>query len=65
MSQTFVNILNDTSVVKVDVKTVDDDKILDYIKDNNIKRLLVIPEGFEQSIGERAAAHPQGWQHFN
>lgn len=54
LSETFVNILNDTPVIKTDVKTINNDEILQYIKDNNIKRLVVIPQGFEQSVGMAA-----------
>ena len=51
MSKTLIDILDDTPVIKVDIKTVDDNQILDYIKDNNIKRLVLIPQGFQQTIG--------------
>lgn len=50
MSQTFINILDDTPIIKTEVKEIDDNHILQYIKDNNIKRLILIPQGFEQSV---------------
>ena len=50
MSKTFVNILNDTTVIKTDVRNISQDQISQYIKNENIKRLVVIPQGFEQAI---------------
>jgi len=50
-SMMFINALDGTSIIKVKNLTIEKDKISSYIKDNNIKRLLVINEGFEQSIG--------------
>jgi ABC-2 type transport system permease protein len=49
-SEAFINILNDTPVIKTDVRGISENKILKYIKDEDIKRLIVIPQGFEQTI---------------
>jgi ABC-2 type transport system permease protein len=51
MSETFIEILNKTSIIKTELITIDENEILSYIKDNEIKRLVVIPKGFEQRIG--------------
>ena len=51
LSETFVDILSQTGIINANIKTIDEDDILTYIKDNDIKRLIVIPEGFEQNIG--------------
>lgn len=50
MSETFLDILEQTGIINTDIKKIKEDEILTYIKDNDIKRLIVIPEGFEQSI---------------
>ncbi len=51
MSESFIKILNDTEVLETNIKVVKEENILSYIKDKGIKRLIVIPKGFEQSIG--------------
>ena len=53
-SKTFVNILNNTPVIKTDLRDVSEDNILQFIKDENIKRLVLIPEGFQQAINDKA-----------
>jgi ABC-2 type transport system permease protein len=50
-SEKFIDILNKTSFLKTNVIKIDEDQILSYIKDNDIKRLILIPEGFENTIG--------------
>ncbi len=50
-SNTFIKIINETPVIKTDVKNISENQILQHIKDENIKRLMVIPQGFEQTIG--------------
>lgn len=50
-SDFFINILNSTEIINPNVIDVSEDKILTYIKENDIKRLIVIPEGFQQTIG--------------
>jgi ABC-2 type transport system permease protein len=56
-SKTFVNILNNTPVIKTDLRDVSKDNILQFIKDENIKRLVVIPEGFQQAINDKAVTN--------
>jgi ABC-2 type transport system permease protein len=51
MSDTFINILEQTGIVKTNIKEIEENEILTYMKDNDIKRLMTIPEGFEQYIG--------------
>ena len=48
-SHTFVNILNSTGVLNIKNVTTDT-AITDYIKENNIKNLIVIPKGYESDI---------------
>ena len=49
MSQGFIKILNETGVIEVVI--VDAGKnISSYIKEENIKRLIVIPEGYQEKI---------------
>jgi ABC-2 type transport system permease protein len=50
-SKTFIKILNDTHIIKTNVRSISENQILQYIKDENIKRLVVIPQDFEQTIG--------------
>jgi ABC-2 type transport system permease protein len=52
-SKNFVYILNNTPVIKTDLREVSEDNILQFIKDENIKRLVVIPEGFQQAINDK------------
>ncbi len=49
-SELFITILNDTPVIKTDVRNFSENQILQHIKDENIKRLILIPKGFEQTI---------------
>ena len=49
MSQEFMNILNETGVIKIEIVDVDIN-VTEYIEEKNIKRLLIIPEGYEQQI---------------
>ncbi|HIG99755.1 MAG TPA: ABC transporter permease [Thermoplasmata archaeon] len=49
MSHSLVTILNKTNVLNIKNVTKNDD-ITKYIKDNNIKNLIVIPEGYENDI---------------
>ncbi len=49
MSHSFVNILNSTGVLNIKNVTTDG-TITDYIKENNIKNLIVIPEGYGSDI---------------
>jgi ABC-2 type transport system permease protein len=51
MSNMTIEILNKTSIIETKVVTIDEDDILSYIEDNDVKRLIVIPKGFEQTIG--------------
>jgi ABC-2 type transport system permease protein len=56
MSQSLISILNNTGVL--DIKNVNTTQtITDYIKENNIKNLIVIPEGYETDI-TRSFADP-------
>ncbi|UCB58019.1 MAG: ABC transporter permease [Thermoplasmatales archaeon] len=50
MSVMFTEILNDTDIIKTNVKVIEEENILSYIKNNDIKRLIVIPDDFEQSL---------------
>lgn len=50
MSVLFTEILNDTDIIKTNVKIIEEENILSYIKNNDIKRLIVIPDGFEQTL---------------
>lgn len=48
-SQIFIEILRDTDMFKiVDVSSNED--VISYIEENNIKRLIVIPEDYEETI---------------
>ena len=49
MSLEFINILEETGVIKVINVSANED-ILSYIEENNIKRLLVIPENYGEVI---------------
>lgn len=49
MSQSFIDILNSTGILNIKNVTTDD-AITEYIKQNNIKNLIVIPEGYKQDI---------------
>jgi len=51
MSETFISILNQTGIINVNVVEIQEDQILSYIEENELKRLIAIPEGFEQNIG--------------
>jgi len=49
MSQSFVDILDGTGVMNIKNVTTSD-SITDYIKENNIKNLIVIPKGYKNAI---------------
>jgi ABC-2 type transport system permease protein len=49
LSQTFVHILNQTGVVTIKNVTTNT-SITEYIKDNNVKNLIVIPQGYKNDI---------------
>jgi len=51
MSEMFIDILGETNVLKTTLEDVKQENILSYIKENDIKRLIVIPEGFEETLG--------------
>jgi ABC-2 type transport system permease protein len=51
MSQGFINILDDTGVIKIE-NVSGDVSITEYIKEKNIKTLIVIPKGYQQAITE-------------
>jgi len=51
MSETFIQVLNDTDVLNIKLKVVEEENILSYIKDNDIKRLITIPKDFEETLG--------------
>ncbi len=49
MSHGFVDVLNNTGILNIkNVKT--DEEITDYIKENNVKNLIVIPQGYKNNI---------------
>lgn len=50
MSENFINILNQTGIIDTIAKDIQKDDILSYIKDNDVKRLITIPEGFQEAI---------------
>ena len=49
MSKEFIKILEETGVIEI-VNVSSKEHILSYIKDKNIKRLIVIPEGYQENI---------------
>ncbi|MBN2599301.1 MAG: ABC transporter permease [Candidatus Thermoplasmatota archaeon] len=49
MSQSFMDVLNKTGVLNIKNVTTNQ-TISDYIKENNIKNLIVIPQGYERDI---------------
>lgn len=49
LSETFVNILNQTGVVTIKNVTTNT-TITEYIKDNDVKNLIVIPQGYKSDI---------------
>jgi ABC-2 type transport system permease protein len=51
-SKLFINITNNTNIIETKVKVVKEENILSYIKDHDIKRLITIPKGFGQTLGE-------------
>jgi len=56
MSQSFIEILESTRVIKIE--PVDADiNVSAYIKENNIKRLIVIPEDYEETINRFFVDH--------
>lgn len=51
MSQQLMDIFNETGLIEVKTVSFSEDKdIKDYIKENDLKRLLVIPDGFQDTI---------------
>jgi len=57
MSKLFINILDNTSIIKTKLVNIQEEELLSYIKDNNIKRLIVIPEGYQQTIFQMGAGN--------
>jgi len=51
MSNLTINILEETGMIKAKIVDVSEDKILSYIEENDIKRLIVIPKGYQETIG--------------
>lgn len=51
MSNLTISVLKETGVIKPIIVDVPQDEILSYIKENDIKRMIVIPEGYQQTIG--------------
>ncbi len=49
MSHGFVDVLNKTGILNIKNVTTDEE-ITDYIKDNNVKNLIVIPQGYKSNI---------------
>lgn len=49
MSQSFIEILNSTGILNIKNVTTNEN-ITDYIKENNIKNLIVIPQGYESDV---------------
>ncbi len=50
MSENFITILNQTGIIKPELEDVQKDDILSYMKDNDVKRLITIPDGFQDAI---------------
>ena len=50
MSRLLLDIFNETGVIKIEMVDQNVGDITVYIEDKNIKRLIVIPEGYEQTI---------------
>jgi len=50
-SETFIQVLNDTNILNTKLEVVDEKSISSYIKDEDIKRLITIPKGFEETLG--------------
>jgi len=51
MSEQLLEIFNETGLINIKIVTFSEDTdILDYIKNEDLSRLLVIPEGYEQII---------------
>lgn len=57
MSKTFINILDETPVIKTDLRNISEDHISQFIKDENIKRLIIIPQGFQQAINNNVVTN--------
>lgn len=49
MSHGFVDVLNKTGILNIKNVTTDEE-ITEYIKDNNVKNLIVIPQGYKNNI---------------
>lgn len=49
MSQSFIDLLNNTGVLNIKNVTTDD-AITEYIKQHNIKNLIVIPQGYKNDL---------------
>ncbi len=49
MSHGFVDVLNKTGILNIKNVTTDEE-ITDYIKENNVKNLIVIPQGYKNNI---------------
>ena len=49
MSQSFIEILNSTGILNIKNVTTSEN-ITDFIKENNIKNLIVIPQGYENDV---------------
>lgn len=49
MSHGFVDVLNQTGILNIKNVTTDEE-ITEYIKDNNVKNLIVIPQGYKNNI---------------
>ncbi|MFA5102277.1 MAG: ABC transporter permease [Candidatus Thermoplasmatota archaeon] len=49
MSQGFVDVLNKTGILNIKNVTTDEE-ITDYIKENNVKNLIVIPQNYKNTI---------------
>ncbi len=52
MSQMLVDVFNGTGVLKIKIINNDIKNITEYIQEKNIKRLILIPQGYESTIQE-------------
>ena len=50
MSNLTISTLDGTDLIKTKVVDVSEDKILSYIEENDIKRLIVIPKGYQENL---------------
>jgi ABC-2 type transport system permease protein len=50
ISNSFIEIINQTGIIKPIIKEIDEDDILSYIEENDTKRLITIPNGFQDAI---------------